>query len=657
LRGFDLPGSVLIDGSASDKNAGMGAIGVSGPTDSGRNDFKAQVLSTVDIVDVIGRTVSLKRRGKDFVGLCPFHQEKTPSFHVSPSRQFFHCFGCRASGNAIDFVIKRDRVEFIDALRALGQSVGLEMPRSGASKEKAGQRQQLLEACSQACALFEKLLSDEEIGRSARSYLAQRGFDAQSIKRFQIGFAPDSWDTVLKSAMARKFGPEMLQQAGLIKPRQSGDGHYDTFRNRVIFPIRDENARVIAFGGRVMPGSEDPAKYLNSPETPLFSKGRSIFGLDLARQRIVETRTVAVVEGYTDVVMAHQFGASNVVSILGTAMTEQHVTMLRRFADKIVLLFDADTAGESAVNRTVELFMTQPVDFAIASMPEGVDPDEFLLAHGVEAFDRLLNEAPSVLSFLERQFQRRWDANEQSIPERERAMQVFMEPFLRARAERAIDDTRWGAVLGRLSKATGMAIGDLNRKYGQIVRKSARRIAQAAQEREPTKDAPDASSAELPKRGRRIPTAQDTAERHLLGILLCEPDRWHRLIGQVDVSDFTDALHRALAEAYWAHQRDEGEPVFNEFLSQLTSDEQRGLAVELVEEVEALPEMEESLLGALLHFSQERDRRETQKHTARLHRSDEKQPGEDPLGEQDEISLLLKLQEQARRSDMRRVGS
>src|SRR6185295_10648414 len=156
------------------------------------------------------------------------------------------------------------------------------------------------------------------------------------------------------------------------------------------FPIRDESARIIAFGGRVMPGSEDPAKYLNSPETPLFSKGRSIFGIDLARQRIVETRTVAVVEGYTDVVMAHQFGATNVVSILGTAMTEQHVATLRRFADKIVLLFDADAAGDLAVDRTVELFLTQPVEIAIASIPDGLDPDEFLLKHGLAAFEKLL---------------------------------------------------------------------------------------------------------------------------------------------------------------------------------------------------------------------------------------------------------------------------
>src|SRR6185437_12752262 len=183
----------------------MGVTSMNGRHTSDGGDFRSQVLSTVQIVDVIGQTVALKRRGKSFVGLCPFHQEKTPSFHVDPTKQFFHCYGCGAGGNAIDFVIKRDRVEFIDALRSLGQMVGLEMPQRGASREKAGQRQQLLDACSSACALFEKLLADPERGKAARDYLSERGFDADSVKRFQIGFAPEGWDTIAASPIARKL--------------------------------------------------------------------------------------------------------------------------------------------------------------------------------------------------------------------------------------------------------------------------------------------------------------------------------------------------------------------------------------------------------------------------------------------------------------------
>src|SRR5207237_8446377 len=219
-----------------------------------------------------------------------------------------------------------------------------------------------------------------------RAYRESRRFTAESIKRFQIGCVPEAWDALLRSGLLKKFTPQQLQLAGLVKARENGGGFYDTFRNRLMFPIRDEQGRVIAFGGRVMPGSPDPAKYLNSPETPLFSKSRTIFGLDLARQKIVETRTAIVVEGYTDVVVSHQFGVTNVVSILGNAMTEQHVGVLRRFADRIVLIFDADVACDAAGYREVGLFLTQPVEIAIASMPEGIDPDEYLLRYGAAGF-------------------------------------------------------------------------------------------------------------------------------------------------------------------------------------------------------------------------------------------------------------------------------
>jgi DNA primase len=616
---------------------------VNGPNagDFRGDDFRTRVLQAADIVDLIGRTVALKRRGKDFVGLCPFHQEKTPSFHVSPSKQYFHCYGCKAGGTAIDFVMKRDRVVFIDALRTLGESVGLEMPafggRGGASREKAGERQQLLDACSQACALFEKLLSHPEMGKAARAYLEQRGIDAESVKRFQIGFAPQAWDTAL-NALSKKFPASVLQQAGLIKARESGNGFYDTFRNRLIFPIRDENGRVIAFGGRTMPGSEDPAKYLNSPETPLFSKSRSVFGLDLARQRIVETRSVAVVEGYTDVVMAHQFGVSNVVSILGTAMTEPHVAILRRFADRIVLLFDADTAGDTAVQRAVELFLTQPVDFAVASMPPDVDPDEFLLEHGGEKFQALLNEAPTVLQYLVRQFKKSWQANANDTLGQERAMQTFVEPFVKAKAERSSDDTRWAAVIAALAKETGMSTAELHRKYSVDARAKKRQAAQVAQRHEPTMS-----------NSRRPRTAQDLAERQILGLLLAEPSQWHRVQQVVDVGDFTDESRRRLAEVYWAHQRDEGEPVFNELLSQL-DEPLRELAMELLEESEAFPSSgDDALNGALLHLEEIRRRREEQKLIAQLRRTEEQ------LGEQDEVSLLKKIQEKARQPDLRRV--
>jgi DNA primase len=599
---------------------------VNGPQGS---DNKSLVLAATDIVELIGQTVSLKRRGKDFVGLCPFHQEKTPSFTVSPAKQFFHCYGCKTGGNAIDFVIKRDRIEFIDALKLLAERAGIELPRYGASKEKTSERQLLLEAHSAACALFEKFLGDPVTGKAAREYLQSRGFSAESIKQFQIGFVPEAWDALLRSPAMKRFPVGLLQQAGLAKAREGGTGHYDTFRNRLIFPIRDETGRVIAFGGRVMPGSEDPAKYLNSPETPLFSKSRSIFGLDLARQKIVETRMVAVVEGYTDVVMAHQFGATNVVSILGTAMTPQHVNILRRFADRIVLLFDADTAGDVAVNRAVELFLTQPVEIAIASMPEGVDPDEYLLQHGVEVFNKLLSEAGDALTYKWRQLDRQFNASS-DLTGQQKAVAQYLELLAGARQAGPIDSLRWGAVLSRVARLTQIPIEDLHRRF-KTPRISDRRPAAALEARA---------------------TAQDLAERWILGILLNQPALWHDVQQTVRPEEFTDAQRRQLAEVYWAHQRDEGEPVFREFLGNLPSEELKTLAIGLIEEDESLEDSEARLSSALQHIALTSQRNEQSKLFAAAQRT-----SDSPESAQDALDVLKKSQEHARRPDLRRVVS
>ena len=600
----------------------------------------------MDLVELIGQSVKLKRRGKDYVGLCPFHSEKTPSFHVKPDKQVFYCFGCKASGTAFDFVMRRDRVEFRDALETLARQYNVELPRGGVSKEKFSQRQALLDAHSAAAALFEKLLSHPQQGAAARAYLKERGFTDESVKQFRIGMAPESWDFLLKSDAMCKFPPPLLQQAGLAKARENTNGFYDTFRNRLMFPIKDESGRIIAFGGRVMPGSNDPAKYLNSPETPLFSKSKSIFGIDLARQKIVETRTVAVVEGYTDVVMAHQYGATNVVSILGTAMTEQHVAILRRFADRIVLLFDADTAGDAAVNRAVELFLTQPVEIAIASMPEGVDPDEFLLKHGVEEFNRLLSDANDALTYkwtaLARQF-----AADGSLTGQQKAVSEYLQLLAAARGSGPVDSIRWGATLARVSRLTDIPVEALHRRFGS------NRAGTPAARRPPfSGTAPEtpAGATDPRIRERRPQTADDRAERWILAALLAEPTRWHDVQQLVSPADFTDAVRFRLAQAYWNHQRDEGEPVFNEFLGTLDGPEMATLAVELLAEVEEL-DVDQALRDALAHVAQARLRKNESELMARLRR---KSP---QTTEADEVRLLAQLQEQVRRPDMRRTGS
>ena len=609
------------------------------------DDYKSQILGAIDIVQLIGATVALKRRGKDYVGLCPFHQEKTPSFHVSPSRQFFHCYGCKAGGNAIDFVMKRDRIEFIDALKMLGQQVGIEMHRFGVSSQKSAEKQVLLEMQSAACAFFERTLSHPDDGAAARAYLAERKISSESIKRFQIGLAPDAWDRLLRSRELQKFTPAQLALGGLIRPRPGGGGFYDVFRNRLMFPIRDDNGRIIAFGGRVIPGSEDPAKYLNSPETPLFSKSRCIFGIDLARQKMVESRTAVVGEGYTDVIVAHQFGIQNVVSVLGTAMTEQHVSFLRRFADKVVFLFDADLAGDKAANRAIELFLTQPIEIAIASMPPGVDPDEFLLEQGAEAFQAILDGSIDALSYKWKQLSRHFDQNGGDLTSQQKGLEAYLEVLARARGTGPVDPLRWGVVLSRVSRLTDIPVEDLNERFG-TKRKTSVGSASAAMHVGTAPQAPP-----------RAFSGRERAERWILGVLLIEPRRWQDAQKVLQPADFSDERCRAVAESYWHHQRDEGEPVFNEFLGALGNPHLVELAIEALNEVESIGQLQgdasaalEGLLAdAVSHLHQQKRLRDEKKLVAALRRTSA------GPGESDEVDLLRQLQEHSRRPDLRRV--
>lgn len=607
------------------------------------NDGKAKVLQAVDIVELIGQAVKLRRRGTKYVGLCPFHQEKTPSFTVDPAKQFFYCHGCKAGGDVFSFVMKRDRVEFGEALQTLARHAGIDLPRFSGTKQNSSERQVLLEAHSAACGLFEKLLAHPQIGEAARAYLANRGFTAETIQKFQIGFVPAGWDTLLKSQAMKKFMPEQLFTAGLVKSREGNDGYYDTFRNRIMFPIRDEQGRIIAFGGRVMPGSDDPAKYLNSPETPLFAKGRCIYGIDFARQKVVETRSVAVVEGYTDVVMAHQYGATNVVSVLGTAMTEQHVAILRRFSDRIVLLFDADTAGDLAVNRAVELFLSQPVEIAIASMPDGVDPDEYLMQHGLQGFEKLLAEGQDALAYKWRQLLRNM-GEKKDLTSQQKAVEDYLALLAGARGAGPVDPIRWGSILTRVSRLTEIPVDQLN---GRFKVKKKRPAAQAAAPVGANGN-PGSPAAAPPK---RAATARDRAERWVMGALLAEPSRWSVVQVHVSPTDFGDADVRRLADVFWTRSRDESEPAFNDLLGLIDDEPGRQLAVSLLDEAQAMENMEQMLADAIGHLQQIQQRADQQKLVAEL-----RQDSPDRTADV-EADLLRKLIDKARQPDIRRAAT
>lgn len=597
-------------------------------------DIRNQVLQATDLVALIGQSVALKRRGRSYVGLCPFHSEKTPSFHVNPAKQYFMCFGCKASGTAFDFIMKRDRVDFRQALEILARQAGIEIPHFSGDKTKPGERQLLMDVMRDAAKFFENLLSTSQ-GVGARDYLAKRGFTPQTLKRFNVGFVPPGWDNLAKSEIARKYGIGNLATAGLVKSKENATSFYDVFRNRIIFPIRNESGQIIAFGGRVMPGSDDPAKYLNSPETPLFSKSRSIYGIDLGRQKIVESRTVSVVEGYTDVMMAHQYGASNVVSILGTAMTEQHVGILRRFADRIVLLFDGDNAGDLAVERVVQLFLTQPVDIGVATLPPGMDPDEFFLKNGTPAFDELIANGVDALTYAWKQMFKKLSASENDLMARETATRHYLELLSNGSAGGPVDAIRWGSALSRVARLTGIPLEDLHRRFKP--KSSAPQSKGTAVE-----SAPFAAPAESA-------SALTMALRQILGTILVDSSQWHEVQKKLSPEDFPNGTLRNLATAVWRQQEDEGELEFSNFLTDLGDPDLVGLAIELTETVEQLPELNKMLEGAMVYIAQERQRMEQ--------RQLRQQAGE--MGSADEaaqLELLKKAMEKAKTPDVRRVG-
>lgn len=575
-------------------------------------DAKTLVLQAVDLVQLIGQSVALKKRGKSFIGLCPFHQEKTPSFHVHPDRGYFYCFGCKAAGNAIDFVMRRDRLEFVDALRHLAEQYQIELPRFGSTLQSGGLRQTLLEAHSIATTYFEKNLQHPQVGQKAREYLISRGFNEDTIRRFRLGLATSAFDGLMKSPLMQKFGPDVLIRAGLLRTSESGKV-YDTFRDRLIFPIRDEAGRVIAFGGRVLPGSDHPAKYLNSPETPLFSKSRVAYGLDLARPRILETRTVAIVEGYTDVVMAHQFGATNVVSVLGTALTEQHIALLRRFADRIVLLFDGDNAGDLAVERALEVFLTQPIEIGIATLPANIDPDEYLLKQGLPAFDRLIDRADDALTFQWKKLFQRLSETENDLTARSRLIDDYLQRLASARSGGPVDPIRWGSIIARVSKLTNIPVEELNRKFR--VRKSPVRSSKL--------NTPSAGSTKSHPSLPPIPPARRQAERWILGGLLHLPRAWVHVQQVLDSKEFMSEELKPLADWYWDYQRHEGEISLEELIHQLEDPGLKSLVIELASEVETMNNLPQRLEEAVHFIQKEREISSREKQVLELKRNKE----------------------------------
>jgi DNA primase len=368
-------------------------------------DLKERVRTASDIVQVIGSHLELRPQGRAYVARCPWHNDKRPSLQVNPQRQTWKCWVCNIGGDVFSYVMQRDGVEFGDALKTLAEQAGIEIKLTGKGKAAPGSPEDkaALQAAVKfaAQAYFDFLASDNSAETiAAREYLASRGIDDESRKRFMIGYSPDQWSWLIDAARKEGFSGDVLRAAGLAVQRQSNNGHYDLFRGRLMFPIHDLQDRAISMGGRIIPGGDPDksgAKYINGPETMLFSKSKQLYGMNLARIAMQKSGQVLVMEGYTDVIAARQAGIEPVVAVLGTALGEQHIEILRRFVDRVVLVLDGDEAGRKRADQVLELFVGANVDLRIITLPGNADPAEYVAEFGREALEALAATAPDAL--------------------------------------------------------------------------------------------------------------------------------------------------------------------------------------------------------------------------------------------------------------------
>ena len=371
-------------------------------------DLKERVRSAVDIADVIGATLELQPQGRNLVARCPWHNDRRPSMTINQERQTWKCWPCDIGGDVFSFVMKRDGTDFPTAIRTLAELAGIPVEDYTRGKKtqpgSPDDRATLLSAIKLASdSYFDYLQSNEPAAKIARDYLASRGINDESRQHFRIGFSPDSWSYAVDLLKRHQFNGEVAHACGVASPKRSGDGYVDMFRGRLMFPIQDLQGRPIALGGRVIPaiaerhGDRAGGKYINGRETMLFRKSHQLYGLDLARDAIRSSGEVMVMEGYTDVVASNQAGIETAVAVLGTALGEQHVKILRRFAERVVLVLDGDTAGQNRADEVLELFISADVDLRVMTLPDGSDPADFVAAHGREAFEKSAREAPDAL--------------------------------------------------------------------------------------------------------------------------------------------------------------------------------------------------------------------------------------------------------------------
>ncbi len=554
-----------------------------------------RIRAASDIVDVIGAYLPLKKAGANFTALCPFHKEKTPSFNVNPHRQIFHCFGCHKGGDVFTFVKEYENIGFVDAVRRLAEraKIPLEFDSRPGEQQSRHLKDQLLQIHDQIATRWQNCLLNEAAGQLARDYLKKRGVSAEAIKLFRLGAAPESWDDTVNWAKSKGYELDLVEKAGLIV-RKSGDStadaeianrksqianFYDRFRGRLMFPICDEQGRVVAFSGRVLPGDDSPAKYVNSPETPIFTKSKVFFGLDKSKRAILDAGFAIVCEGQLDLIACFMAGVQNVVAPQGTAFTEQHARILKRYVDEVVLCFDSDEAGQNAAVRSLDHLLASGLAVRVAVVPAPHDPDSFIKANGGEAFRKLVAGAEGFFDYHLNRLCRLHDTGSDK----------GRNAILRAMAE-AVHKTGNLVLIDTYAQKTALRLG----VSPEAVRAEFKKVpaAQTAPMADENESFESAESTETPR--------PSNHEFHLLKLLLLHDNlvAWAAL--HLDVNWISHPVARQVVEQRLAAQTDESWKSLAAFLDACDSAEMRNLVTEAVAEDRKIPNPDQQLADVAL---------------------------------------------------------
>jgi len=536
-----------------------------------------QIQQANDIAEVIGEHVSLKRKGREMVGLCPFHDDHRPSMYVNGDKQIFKCFACGAGGDVFKFVQMRENLTFGQAIERLAERAGIRLRPRKIDKTSPSEQQaevdpnRLAKVNAWAAQHFQQNLADGEKGKYARDYLTQRGISPDSIKLWQIGLAVNCPDVLIRAAAAKKVPSDLLRAAGLVVSQSQ-----DKFVNRLMFTIADVTGRVIGFGGRTL--DESGAKYVNSPTTVLFDKSNCLYGLQQARHQIVASDTAVVVEGYTDCIMAHQFGVGNVVATLGTSFTDGHGRILRRYAKKVILVFDSDTAGIEAANRALEICLSHRIDIRLAFVPEGKDPCDFLLTAGKDRFEQVLSNAMDVFEFKWKRLTEKF-AGEDTVVGKKVAVDEYLQTVATAVWAGKLSPIETGLIVNKVSSIVGLE----GRQLAQELRKRVRTMRSGPHQLNGKSDSSPSGSP-------RFNQAADNwcgqgllagAQKEILEVLLNEP-RLFELVGRrITVDDFDVSILNQVAAIVFETLSTGGKLSVSEMLARIESQDLAKCVVEL----------------------------------------------------------------------------